>query len=40
MIMTDARLKGLAAELDAGVIARREFLRKSTSQFVPHMLFD
>jgi len=29
MIATDARLKGLAAELDAGLIARREFLRKS-----------
>jgi multiple sugar transport system substrate-binding protein len=29
MIMTDARLKALAAELDAGLIARREFLRKS-----------
>ena len=29
MITTDARLRGLAAELDAGLIARREFLRKS-----------
>jgi len=29
MIMTDGRLKGLAAELDAGLIARREFLRTS-----------
>ena len=28
-MMTDARLKGLAAELDAGLIARRDFLRKS-----------
>jgi multiple sugar transport system substrate-binding protein len=28
-MMTDARLKGLAAELEAGLIARREFLRKS-----------
>ena len=31
MITTDARLKGLAAELDAGLIARREFLRKSAT---------
>jgi multiple sugar transport system substrate-binding protein len=29
MIRTDPRLNGLAAELDAGLIARREFLRKS-----------
>jgi hypothetical protein len=29
MITTDARLTGLAAELDAGLIARRELLRKS-----------
>ena len=29
MITTDARLSGLAAELDGGLIARREFLRKS-----------
>ena len=29
MITTDPRLSGLAAELDAGLIARREFLRKS-----------
>jgi multiple sugar transport system substrate-binding protein len=27
---TDARLKGLAEQLDGGMIARREFLRKST----------
>ncbi|TMA56403.1 MAG: hypothetical protein E6J75_09765, partial [Deltaproteobacteria bacterium] len=26
---TDARLKSLAQQLDAGLIARREFLRKS-----------
>ena len=29
MITTDLRLSGLAAELDAGLIARREFLRQS-----------
>ena len=29
MITTAPRLKALAAELDAGVIGRREFLRKS-----------